>query len=376
MVDSSPWSPDTARLPIQTAFSVTYAAALETPSGDMLVLHPIAASVNYDSRRTPYVAATVTIAWPNRTTLLVLDPAQYDIRLRISAGYRRITTGINESYEIARLRVNAVTRDHVAQTVTIQASSTESVVIAQAVMTERTFSAATLITAGITQLITDALPGESPSFDVQLDGNKSFGANTKAFIGEDVWDLITEWADILQCKILHDGAGVWQIFVPPTIPSSSAKAVLNVGPRGSVTAATQTDDRGNALTDVVVSYAYSDAGANWLGYGIATTGETPRAVRVVKRAKKPVDPARAANNLLRRGIRRGHRFDITAAPTLWVRPYHTVSLTLPGGQNERVLVDSVTFDLDSGTMQITGTAPSTDKLPKITATGIPSYAQP
>lgn len=376
MVNPEPYSPDTARVPLNIGYVIKYSATLDTPTG-RVSLRALRATVSYDSRRTPYVTATVVAGWPPPGVLAALDPVQYDLRLRVNAGYQRVTTGLTEVYEIASLRVQSVVRDYITQEVTITAASTEAVVIAQSALTERTFTGSTSITAGIQQLVADALPGESPSWTI-AEGleTRTFGASTTVRIGDDLWNVLTEWADVLRAKLWHDGAGKWRLFVPPSTPGAATDAVLAVGPQGSITRVTLTDDRADALTDLLAIYDYDDAGAKWYGYGYATTGETPRAVRVIRRNRKPLDPAGTAYNLMRRGVRRGHRMDIEATAHLWLRAYDTVSVRIPGGYSDRLLADSVTFTLETGTMTVVGTAPVNNKASRITVTGIGAYYSP
>lgn len=67
----------------------------------------------------------------------------------------------------------------------------------------------------------------------------------------------------------------------------------------------------------------------------------------------------AAQNVLAHKITLGRSIKLEAVSALWLRPSHTVTIQLPTGEQERHLVQSVTFAPTEGRMTVTTRQPET-----------------
>lgn len=376
-IDAAPYAADIPGYVASGRFQLIYRAIpLVYPTAIELAGQTLELSLEYDARRQPYVTARIVLGWPAESQLRYFDPDTVDLRVAIRAGYRRQDTGIEDVAELARLRVRSVELDHTARTVTLDAASDESLLISQAALTARSYTTASTYDGAIQQLVGDAFPGEVLTWSVTAP-SRTFAASDQVYIGDNLGDVLEEYADQLKADLRHDGLGTWQLAVPPSIPGRT-DAVLSAGKKGTVTRARVTHDRAQALTDVVVRWSYqaSGTGVTTLGYALASTGRTPRSVAVVERKRKPTSPETVALRLLQRGLRRGHAWQLEALPMLWLRPLDTVTVQLPGASQVRALVRRVRFDLDRGAMTVEAHAPTKDTHNQITVTGAASYATP
>lgn len=388
-IDPSPFGALVAQRP-WGAFNTSYDASIVVAGrSGTLSLRPVSGNLSFDSRRTPRVQAQMVCAFPVTSTLAYLDPIRQDLKLRITASYILKTTGIADTQRVAQLRVSAVERDYIAGTVTITAASDEQVVIAQASNVAYTYTTSSGVTDAIKEIVGDAFPGDALIWDIDssLTARTFPTVGAKVLAGDDRWHAVTDFADHLQAAVFHDGMGTWCIQVPPDSPSGRTDAHLNAGPRGSVTALTVTDDRSGWANQVIVRYEYEDktitdtTGAASAGTahththnkphqmivcGIADTSLTPVASILVDRKQQPVDAARSAANLLRRGLRRFHNVSVTAVAAYWLRPWDTVTMRGPRSLADRFLVESVSFDFDTASMTVLGQAPVQEHLPRIT----------
>lgn len=382
MVDASPYTSVVTNVPLGGNFTLIYRAIMHVMPADTALtgLPTLELELDYDARRTPYVQARAVLGWPAGSTARYLDPDRYDLRLAVQLGYQRITTGEQQVFRVALLRVQSIVIDYLRQTITVSACSDDGLLSTQAALTRRPFTkdVSTYVDA-IKQLVGDAIPGETIVWSVDANELTTFPANDAVEIGDDLFDALTEYTDVLKSELRHDGLTGWSIKPPPAQPSGTVDGVLRVGPRGNIVAATVTHDRQQALTDVVVRWNYTVAGVLTLGYGIASTGKLPRAVAVIERKKKPPDSttgAATAAKLLARGLRRGHAYTVEAIPMFWLRPHDTVTLSLPSGVFARCLVDRVRFAPHRGSMTLEAQTPAPNAHDTITSTGAIAVAAP
>lgn len=373
MVDPSPFSSDVATLPIAANFQTIYTVSIGLPDDSVTALRPIHARIDYNRRRTPYVVAEVECALPTDAVLARLDPDVFDTRLLIRSGYRRITTGIQEVYNMARLRCTEATIDRTAQTITLKGESDETVVIQQAALTTYTWTTSDTYVSRVQQLINACFPGETPNFTVTADSDATLASAVTVNPGDDIWDVIVDLMDAGGFEVRHDGMGQW-LLAPPVSTPDAPDANVDVGPEGGVGKLRLSASKADAYTDVLGRWVYSEAGVNKVTWARGSTGRTPRSTRVVTRNKKPVNATATMRRMMDRALRRGRVASIEATTALWLRPSDTVLCRVPSPHYQvRALVESVEFVLDTATMRIAGLAPLENAHAAITITPSTTY---
>jgi hypothetical protein len=182
---------------------------------------------------------------------------------------------------------------------------------------------------------------------------------------EDRWDLINDFADRIGAQVYDDGLRNWYIATAPTLANPVHE--LAVGAGGTITASESGLDRDEWANKVVLRYRWRDTSdvehtivstrRVTSGPYAAVVGNTKSLLveRTVATTQAEADLAAAA--LVARTVTRGRSFTVTAASAYWLRPGHTVLVTLPLGDPEKHLVQSVRFDLVTGLMQVTTRLP-------------------
>lgn len=381
MVDCAPWPPQAAAYVAAANYQVTYAAhVLIYPGAVHVTATTLELTVDWQARRTPYVKAQAVVGWPAPGKLASFDPRTTDLRLAVLVGYKVLTTGIIEQYEVARLRVTDVDVDYTARKITLDAVSDDGLLGPNAILTERTPGSGSTYVAAIQTLVADAFPGEVLTWSL-ADGaaNATFPASDKCLIGDDLYDTLIEYCDAAKLELRHDGLGVWRLDRPTVVPGGTLDGNLTVGRNGTITGLRVRRSRAETPTDVLVRWDYqaTGAGTTAVGYGRATTGNTPRTVIVSRRTKKPpAEPGAVASKILARGLKRGDAYEVTSAPMLWLRPRDTVNLTVPGGSTIRGIVERVSLNMSQAEMIVDVQAPPHGAHDRITSSGTGSYVTP
>jgi hypothetical protein len=197
--------------------------------------------------------------------------------------------------------------------------------------------------------------------------------------GDDALEAIWEIADRAGDRWVYNDGTEWLLTTRPEL-ASKPKAHLTVGEDGTlITADTSLtlDDFYNAC-QVVYSWTTEEevdgktvrTDRRAEGWAEVMTG--PFDIRAVGRrvqriernyAGTELDAQRAAQSLLRRSVAKGRTVTLEAVSDYSLRPGDTVAITLPSGPTERHLVQAVTFNRPSETMQITTRVPN-DAMPK------------
>lgn len=367
----SPWSADVLTLPV-VGFTHTHAVTLivDGDTDNPHQLTPTKSEVSYQSSRTPRVVATLEVAWPSASVLALLNPREHELRVWVDAGYKIGTSTRYDTHQLADLTVTTVARDYIAQTVTITATSDEVVPINYAAEAAYAYSAGDNVVTAIKALVADAFPGDALTWDTtDADLTSTFQRAQRVEIGEDRWDAVVDWAESIGMRVWHDGAGTWVIGTQPASPGAKAAVNLRVGAGGQTSALQVVDTLDGYANRVAVVYEYksgTSAATVTTEGAVATTGANPPRMLVVPRKRKPDRPQRAARTALRRALRRGHRTELTATAYYWVRPGDTVTQQVPGAPTERLLVETVAFQLDAGQMSLTSQTTPTAPLDAIT----------
>lgn len=358
-MNTAPWPADVASLP-SSGFRHSHSVALVADaSGGSFPLSPLTSRVTFDGSRSPRVDGTFVVGWPSAAVRGLLDPRNA-LTLLVRAGYL-VGSRVNV-YDLVRLSVTTVALDYVAQTVTITAQSDECVPIGYPAETAYAWTTSQGPAGAIRTLVGDAFPGETLTWDTSdVEATLAFDAAQRLEVGEDRWATITDFAELLGAKCWHDGNRTWYIGRQRSTPGRASQARLRTGATGNITSLLVTDSMARWANRVAAVYEYKSAtsAATITTEGaIASTGQGRPRMAVVSRKRKPDNAGRVARHALRRALRRGHTVRTSGTAFLWVRPQDVVTVDMPGGAQERVLVETVTFQLDKGTMEVSGQSPT------------------
>lgn len=358
-MDTAPWPADVASLP-SSGFRHSHSVALVVDaSGGSFPLAPVTSRVTFDGARSPRVDGTFVVAWPSAAVRGLLDPRNA-LTVLVRAGY--LVGSRTNVYDLVRLSVTAVAMDYVAQTVTLSAQSDECVPIGYPAETAYAWTTSTGPLQSIKTLVADAFPGETLLWDTtDVEAGVTFEQAQRLEVGEDRWATVVDFAELLGGKCWHDGLRTWYVTRQRSTPGRQVQAKLRAGANGNISALVVTDSMTRWANRVAAVYEYKSAtsAATITTEGaIASTGQGRPRMTVMGRKRKPDNAGRVARHALKRALRRGHTVRTSGTAFLWVRPQDTVTVDMPGGHQERVLVESVTFQLDKGTMELSGQAPT------------------
>lgn len=359
-VNTAPWSAavlDVVTRPFQSVLTVTaYVAGFGTP------LRVTAADLSIDGRRAPRYILTVKAAWPPDGVLAQLTPWS-NASLIVDAGYV-LPGGSVDSQRIGRFRLTEAVRDSVEQTIELTAESEESIPIGYPLDTESTVATAEATTkvAAAKALIEGAFPGQTITWTVPADVDKdqTFATTQATRYGDDRWEAVTDWLESIDAKAYSTGWLAWTIEQPRLIADAAVRARLKTGPGGTITQLriAETKARGYA-TRVMVQWVSRSGSTTTTTTVIAKTNLTPVQLRKVTRNRPVENGPKVARQILRRALRRTHQVTLSAAALYWLRPGHAATIDRPDGGQDRVLIDSVRFDLVAGTMDLVGRTPPT-----------------
>jgi len=132
-----------------------------------------------------------------------------------------------------------------------------------------------------------------------------------------------------------------------------------MGNGGIVDEATDSLSRGDYFSAAVLTYEWTDAAGNpkkVIGKYGAAAGKT-----YVANLSIPVTQAvanAAAQGRVRNLSTRGNGYTLRGVPCWWLRPGHTVEITLANGSTARQIVREVSFDFSSADMSVITREPS------------------
>lgn len=327
------------------------------PDGETIPLDLEAGRLSWDETRAPRVAATGLIvkALTDEAALTRLDP-RTGCRLRIDAGYRR-PDGSEDVQTIANLGLRARPVSRPADTMTLDALSDEALLIDAAPVIGGAFTRTS--TYLMIQVVVSTIGA------VTWNATAPVGPAVTQGPYDDLWDLCNDLADRVAAQVYDDGLRTWNYAPAPAI--ATVVHDLSVGPTGTVTASESGLDREEWANKVTLRYRWRDTSdvehtitstrRITSGPYAAVAGNTKSLVieRPVSTTQAEADLAAAA--LVARTVTRGRSFTVSAVSAYWLRPGHTVLVTLPLGVPEKHLVQSVAFDLATGLMQVTTRLP-------------------
>lgn len=328
------------------------------PDGETIPLDLEGGTLSFDETRSPRVIADNLLvkAFTDVAALGRVDP-RTGCRLRIDAGYRR-PDGTEDVQTIANLGLRSRPVSRPADTMPLSAQSDEALVIDNSPGVFLAFTRATTVLA--IQVVVQAA-GLTPTWNVTAPAGPAVTQGPY----EDYWDLTNDLADRIGAQVYDDGLRTWNITTAPVLAATAAE--LAVGAGGTITSSESGLDRDEWANKVVLRYRWrdtSDVEHTIISTRRITSGpyaalpgntKTLLVERSVSTTQAEADLAAAA--LVARTVTRGRSFTLSAVSAYWLRPGHTVLVTLPLGDPERHLVQSVRFDLVTGLMQVTTRLP-------------------
>jgi hypothetical protein len=348
---TAPWETDSPELVTKTVTHL-WAAQVVMPDGETIDLDVEDGRVTFDETRSPRVEASLTCRVPtDQATLDRIDP-RTGARVTITAGYRRPTGG-DDVQTMCDLGVRSRSVNRPRDTMTLTARSDEALIVDAASTIAGSVSAATTY-AAITAVIQQVLPTVTPT------SAAAPGPAVTALLYDDRWNAITDMADQIEARVYDNGLRAW--YVAATAVVAAPAHYLTVGAAGTITDSTTDLDRESGWANYVwMRYRWRSGSTDNVvnAYRRITSGPYIASVGNVRAARIERDTSTtqtlaetAATSLLRRMVTRGRAFTIGAVSAYWLRPGHTVEVTLPLGDAEAHLVSGVEFNMAEGTMRV------------------------
>lgn len=323
-------------------------------------------SVTFSEDWSPHIQAQITAAVPASQAQLDALDGRALCRVHVRAGYIHpdLTEDVHDLANLG-LRVRGVPRP--ADTVTLEADSDEfraqervvrfaSSSIPQGGMNE------TLGAMAVTCMHPDGV-GLLTDFPAGYRADVPSGQVAEA--GDNMWSLMADIAASAEVWLYVDGNREWNIRRRATLAGTPAHE-LKVGQDGTIITSTTSLDRDEWFNDVVLRYRWKNGTAEQDIIGRATVTSGAYSVNEVGYRTKYVSYGTyttqtransAARTMLSNLVTRGRSLQLTAAAAYWLRPGATVRVTLPTGDPELHLVQSVTFRPIQGLMDITTRQP-------------------
>jgi hypothetical protein len=319
------------------------------------------ASVKFSEDWAPHVQASITApAGFTDAQLAALDPRS-NTRLGIYAGYRY--QGANDLKLLANvgLRKREVVRP--SNQLQITASSDEARAmdrLREEVTGLPTFAG---INEAVQWLANYSVYPETAVLESDYANGTDAGsvAGLELDVGGQLWSPIEDAASRAGKWVYCTGPRKWRITAK-TSASGAVSHALAVGKAGTVEESNSALDRTEWANHSIVEYTWTDgAGVSQRVIGRARVTSGPFSVNTVgyktdhKTYERPATQAQAnaaAASRVRNLVTRGRGISLSAVSAYWLRPGHTVSITLPQGATENHIVKSVDFDLGSGRMNL------------------------
>lgn len=321
---------------------------------------PDSLQVTFSEDWAPYAQVDVSLPAHDPDLLELLDPRK-NCRIRVAAGYV-YPTERTEVFPLAdvALRERPVTRP--ADLVNLKAASDEARAQDYRLMYSGAFPR-TGVNEAVAWLLGFALAPAAPVIRSDF-GARAFAAGLdeiEAAVGDDVWGVLDDVAARTGVRIWCDETNVWRISARPENAGPTSLA-LTVGADGTIITSESGLSRETWYNAAVLVYRWTDAAnVEHIRYGRAQAMTGPYSVPEVgakvyhEEITRPASQAaanRAAVSRLRNLLTRGRSLSLSAGAAYWVRPGMTAKVTLPTGEPENHLVQSVTFHPHSGLMDL------------------------
>ncbi|MCZ9883722.1 hypothetical protein [Arthrobacter sp. B2a2-09] len=332
-------------------------------SGSPFELDVEDAQVQFDESWSPRIQATLTCKVPEDKTVLESLDARKNVRVKIYAGY--VWDSVTEDIQLlADLHVRSREVKRPSNRLVLRCHSDEG--LAQDYKRLAWDSAppqSNLLDVVQYHANIAVIPGAAPT--VVTDFPSNFGASAVSGVtqdpGQDSWSLLSDAANRAGVQIYCTGDRKWRIAARPVISSDTALN-LTTGGGGIIKESTALYSREEFNNAVCIAYKWRDvSNVDHVLYGHAYISSGPFAMSAIghntyfEERNIPATQAQAdaaATAALQAMAKRGRFFSIDAISAYWVLPGMTVTATLPTGDQERLLVSSVSFNFPSGAMSL------------------------
>lgn len=365
-----------------------YRVEVYDPAGVRIPLDVTACRVTMDEGWWPFVQGTISAkVSDDQATLDRLD-ARQRLKVLIYAGYRK-ADGTEDVHLLAQTWVISRTVTRPDDTVELAVAGGEylygrAIEIHALTYLSASWSSDTQARDAVHQCLLSA-----KAVATQSDWAYEEASRTTGWSGDMVWNG-SEWVDqtyggglpdqgavlieVAQdianrcaCWFRCDERGIWRLTGRPVLVTPQAALQLKVGEFGTVlgsgTALARDEDWANAVMEKITYNAPWLAAGEDTVYGYAYVSEGPYSVdaaglvaTLIERTEASVitleKASLMAGAVLARKLALGRTIDVEAVAAYWLRPCDTVTVQLPLGPQERLLVSAVTFDLDAGSMSV------------------------
>lgn len=349
-----------------------YSAIAHPKYGDPFELDVEDCNISFDSSWSPYIQGDITAKLIEDQGMLdSLDPRN-GCRVHIYMGY--VYDGfVDDVHLVADLHIRSRTVERPSNMIKITLSSDEALAQDYKRMSWDGQPPVTGINEFVSYLAEIAQRPTPPV--IASDYGASYGASMLSGItmetGQDAISLINDAAERLELWIYCDGDRTWRIKKRPDYVGATALK-LTTGASSTIIEASSTLTRGEGQglgfhNAVGIKYQWKNgSGVDQVIYGNAEVISGTYAVSSIgfntyfEERSIPVTQSQAtaaATARLKRLVGRGHQMEMTAHAAYWLRPGMTVTVQLPIGDQQRLLVRSVTFNPVSGTMNVALTQP-------------------
>ena len=314
-------------------------------------------SIDWDSEHSPRVDCSFTSPVPDWDALGQLDP-RAGVRVEVEVGYG-LPGGSEDVQRIADLGLRTVTVDRPSNTIRCTAASDEMLVMDGSPAIGFPVTGATHA-AAMRTLINHCIH-PAPKATVTVSG----GAVTVDPV-TDRWGTVRDLADRMDARVFDDGLRIWHIDPTPTL-GTPVLAVTH-GEDGTLITGEAGLDREQWANYCQLRYEWvdgSDVEHRVTATAIIRDGpwrvDGPAEKRIfLDRRDVPTTQAEAnvaASSLLRRFAARARTFRFQAVAAYWLRPDHTVTLTLPDMRSLDLIVKRVEFRPGDGVMTVDAQRP-------------------
>lgn len=364
---TAPWAPGVADRIAGTLRHIVEVRATHPSWSAPISLDIETGTLAYSETQMPFVTAQMAMRIPDAATLALLDP-RIGVRIEIYAGY--VIDRVRDVHLIANLWLSSRNASRPENLLQLTAESAESRVLAWTPLgASKSFTSASDAGTSISELIHWALPDALVNNTLPA-AKFVTGADTlNVGTGDNLMRAALDIADRGGSGwVYEDGLGMWYVGQRPTATGVSA-AILKTGPMGTIRSYSSNMGVNEWFNAVLVEHSWYD-GEQRTAQGWAEVTSGPLSVsavgrRVLKIVREYTGDAATARTtagvILARTVTRGYGIEVeVAGAPYWLRPGQTVTVQLPGSEQERHLVTDVQFSLDgNGIANITTRKPDT-----------------
>ena len=385
----APWSGqcETAiRTALQHVWSVRLFLEQYDLDTEITGLAPISAEVTYDAGWSPYVQGSMTIVRPSQALLISLDPRKR-IRVELFAGYV-LPGGVKDVHRMCLAYLSSKQVNYPADTVSLGFQGKEYLYQQWAAGTVQESPAGA--TGWTSSKPADAAVRESiqvMTTGTGLARDRRYGelmTDTGWVDADDLWvgqagdeplNMAMEIAARIDGWFYADADGVWQLRrIDEVGLSDTGYHRIRPGADGTLVTSQDEVTREGWANYVQVTYRWVTrtpaTGTGTVTEHVATghasvvggayPDDLSNRVTYLSERTSPGTVAQAqaaAKSLLRRMLDRGTDVQIEAVAAYWLRVGHNIDLDLPDQDQRALVVQAVTFQLDTGLMNIRARVP-------------------